>query len=282
MENSPEINSLLILAIGTAAMLLLSFSIVGIVLIYQRRVLKQKFELQEMEVAYQKRLLDAAIDSQEQERKRISSELHDGVGAMLSTIKLNLGFLKSEMENPTGLEALQETNQLLNETIEGVRRISKDLMPSTLGLFGLKAALKEFCGMVGKPGEISLYFYEPSSELALDERQQLLVYRIVQEAVNNALKHAQATEIHIRLMPEDGQAMLEVEDNGRGFDFANLHGTGQQAKGVGLYSIENRALMLDKMAVWGPAREGKGTVLRLIAPEERHPFVAPTQAQGLT
>jgi two-component system, NarL family, sensor kinase len=268
MENSPEINSLLILAIGTAAMLLLSFSIVGIVLIYQRRVLKQKFELQEMEVAYQKRLLDAAIESQENERKRIASELHDDVGAMLSTVKLNLGFVKSTLKEKEALEALVDTHALLDQTIEGVRRISKDLMPTTLAMFGIDAALQELADRVNKTEQIRVQFETIEGQADWTQREELLLFRIVQEALNNTLKHAQATQIDIRLDHSGIEPALQVEDNGKGFDFEHLYGTNQQSKGVGLYSIENRAMSLGRSAHWGPGKNGQGTLLTLVPLEE--------------
>ena len=131
------------LVVGTAGMLILAGGIIFFVLSYQRRVLRHKLEMQQMDFNYQQLLLEATVESQEKERRRVASELHDGVGAMLSAVKLNLNLLQSTLNG--NREAITETKKMLDETIENVRRISKALLPAGLEKVGLTPTLSELC-----------------------------------------------------------------------------------------------------------------------------------------
>ena len=244
------------LVIGTLTMLGLAGSIILFVVFYQKRLLKNKFTIQQMETDYQKDLLQSTIDSQEKERKRIASDLHDGVGAMLSAAKLNLNMLGTGAIPPEELkEAVGETKEMINETIETVRRISKALLPSSLEKFGLSQALEELCEKLTS-SVTAVVFYEQGEGATIEVSKQLLIYRIVQELVNNAIKHAEASEISVKFNWREGGLLFEVNDDGKGFDLKAIQG--DIKKGVGLYNIENRASLLNGEVTFD-SQPGQGT-----------------------
>lgn len=254
-----NLDTLIIIAIaGTSIFLFISGFVVFFVVFYQKRMLQKKMELQNIEAEYQRNMLQSTIDSQEKERKRIASELHDGVGAMLSAAKLNLGMLLSgAIPKEESAEAVDETKAMIDETIETVRRISKDLLPSSLEQFGISQAVEELCEKLTNPST-RIIFEHNDSNIDLDVHQELLLYRITQELINNALKHAQASEIKVILNAEP--ISLSVIDNGVGFDKELIEG--DIKKGVGLYNIENRVSLLNGELIFDTEKE-KGTSITI-------------------
>ncbi|MEO1053203.1 MAG: sensor histidine kinase [Bacteroidota bacterium] len=257
MNDAQQSDFILTLFIGTAGMLLLAGGIVFFVLFYQKRMLKSKIEKQEMEANYQKKLLKATIDSQEKERERIASELHDGVGAMLSTVKLYLNLLSPEASaNQEDAESLTDTKGLLDDTIETVRGISKELLPKALEMSGLTKAVEELCDKIDNPKGLRVRFAEEGAEKRLEKEKELLVYRIIQELINNAIKHSQAQKIEVKIGWQNGTLNLAVMDDGVGFDMDEVNQRSGKDRGIGLYTIENRASLLNADVDFSNNQEG--------------------------
>jgi signal transduction histidine kinase len=227
-------------SIATGVMLLLALSIVLFVLFYQKRILREQLKRQVMEAEYQQKMLEAALESQEKERSRLASDLHDSVGAMLSTIRLTLHpVVKAGNGQP-----LDQTKQLLDETIETVRRISRDLLPTSLEKFGLTYAVQELCERINLAGIIDVQFTEKGTRIELDKKREVLVYRIVQEMVNNTIRHSKASLLRIQMIWTD-TLHLVIQDNGEGFDYQSIKNRQSGIKaGLGLYSIETRVSLL--------------------------------------
>lgn len=248
-------------------MLILAGSIVFFVIYYQKRMLQNKIATQEMESGYQKQLLLTTIDSQEKERKRIASDLHDGVGAMLSAAKLNLNMLRSGAIPKEELtEALGETKDMIDETIETVRRISKDLLPSSLDVFGLSKAVQELCEKLDNP-KSQVVFEVSGEETALTKQQELLIYRMIQELINNALKHAEASTIKVNI-DWNVPLTVTVRDDGKGFNPEEIRG--DIKRGVGLYSIENRASLIGGKVIF-ESKPGAGATINVIIKNDHEP-----------
>ena len=248
------------LVVGTAGMLILAGGIIFFVLSYQRRVLRHKLEMQQMDFSYQKLLLEATVESQEKERRRVASELHDGVGAMLSAVKLNLNLLQSTLNG--NREAITETKKMLDETIENVRRISKALLPAGLEKVGLAPTLSELCQKLDLAGQLSIHFDCTGDIQRFVIEKELMVFRIAQELVNNAIKHAQAANIWVSLDWTHDQVKLSVEDDGKGIDLQALEAKSGIERGIGLYNIENRASLLHSKLQF-EQREPKGTSISM-------------------
>lgn len=253
-------NIILLVAVGSAGMIAMAISIISFVIYYQKRMLQNKIATQELESGYQKQLLLTTIESQEKERKRIASDLHDGVGAMLSAAKLNLNMLRSGAIPKEELtDALGETKEMIDETIETVRRISKDLLPSSLDVFGLSKAVQELCEKLNNP-KTKVIFEVRNEEFALSKQQELLIFRMIQELINNALKHAEASKISVRINWKQ-PLTITVQDDGKGFNPEEIRG--DIKRGVGLYSIENRASLIGGEVIF-ESEPGEGATINII------------------
>lgn len=176
------------------------------------------------------------IEAQEKDRERISRDLHDGMGALLTTLKL-------KMEKSGALATHPDMKDLIERTIAETRSLARNLMPSVLRDFGLNEALSQLVSDIESGASIRVHFFNEleRSEIKLQKEQHLYIYRIVQEALNNALKHAKCTEIQLSITVFDDHLALYIKDNGRGFGA----GRNKESKGLGLKNIEERVRLLN-------------------------------------
>lgn len=219
--------------------------------------LKEKQELLDTE---RKRNLSAMIDGQEQERKRLSLDLHDGLGQLLVAIKYKLEAVKSE--DPAYLnEVLKNTKLEISEAISETRNMSNNLMPTVLGSFGLINALRQLCLQLCRDDGITIDFDAEGHFEDLSDRKQIYIYRIVQEALSNALKHSEASRVNIQLMIIKTDVLLMIEDDGCGFDIEKtLYGSGR-----GITGMRERVGLLNGVF---EIRQGldKGTIIQIRIP----------------
>ncbi len=230
----------LVFLIGLAIVLLLAFTIIVFVIAYQKRMLNEKLKREKLEVAYQQKILKATLISQENERSRIATDLHDSVGAMLSTIRLTLHATESQL-NENNLFA--NSKQMLDETIETIRRISLDLLPVNLEKFGLSNTLQEMAERITQSGKVKVLFKEEGEKHLIKKESEVQVFRIIQELLNNSLKHAEATEIVLQMRWSDKLVLL-IKDNGKGFELPKEENFNEIKTGVGLHSINLRTKLL--------------------------------------
>jgi signal transduction histidine kinase len=250
-----ESNSIIfIYFIGTLGMLLLALSIFFFFVTYQKRMLKKQLELNETKAKQQEEILRNTISAQEKERKRIAQDLHDEVGAMLSVVKLNVGRIEKKSEEPMAKELAGETKTYLDEVITQVRRISRSLLPPSLEKFGLYFALEELANWVNKSEQLKIVCWKSGEQFRFESKKELAVFRIVQELLNNAIKHANASTILINArFSANKNLMISVVDNGKGFDLKE-----KMNAGLGLKNLESRSQIMDakfKMK----STPGKGT-----------------------
>ena len=230
----------LIIAIAIVAMLIMAGSIVVFVVFYQKKMIQEQLKRQAIEYEYQQRMMQAQLESQEAERRRLAADLHDSIGGMLSAIRVGIISLGRSLPDP---KAVNETKDMLDETISTVRRISRDLLPATLEKFGVVHAIREMCERFQATSSIAIRFTEGSDLPTLEPQKELMIFRVAQELLNNAIKHAEAANIHVTL--EFNSALrLTVEDDGVGFDVGAHKNDKPFAKGLGLFNIENRARLI--------------------------------------
>jgi PAS domain S-box-containing protein len=182
-------------------------------------------------------LINAVVEGQESERKRLSRELHDGLGPLLSSVKHNMDVIDpSNSSDPDkNIKYLNYSITLLNDAINELRTISQNLMPRILEDFGLVSALKELCERISQTNKLQVSFYSNEKYFDINKEIELGLYRIAQELLNNALKHSKADKINIQLVRKNDKVILLVDDNGIGFD------TRSSSKGFGLKNIQSRA-----------------------------------------
>ncbi|AWV99538.1 ATP-binding protein [Arcticibacterium luteifluviistationis] len=207
------------------------------------------------------------LEGQEEERKRMSREIHDGLGQMLTGIKLSLGRLNSPDMDPKLRRAYEHMKQLTNETIEATRAISFNLMPTALNDFGIVSALKIFVHQAQNETDLQFSIEVSSPEKRYTQNMEINIYRIVQEAINNIIKHASATVAKVKMHENNGLLELSITDNGKGFDPEKLKAERQSLIHNGLENIKMRVTLLN-----GTFRlttlEGEGTDIFIKLPFE--------------
>jgi len=188
-----------------------------LLLINVRRLSQQKITQleQEKQIAAQQ----AVMEGENEERRRLARDLHDGLGGMLSAVKINLN----------DIEQLQNARDMLDSSIEELRRVAHHLMPASLLRFGMKASLEDFCNAFP-----NVHFHYFGEDRRIAEKTEILVYRCVYELVNNAVKYADAKNINVQLVQSDDRISLTVADDGCGFDLENTK------FGMGLDNIRTR------------------------------------------
>src|SRR5678810_931169 len=180
------------LFLGTIGMLVLTIGLVVFIIMHQRRVQRFQQKLQQLEIDQQKMMLNASIKMQEEERQRLAADLHDDAGPLLATARLYLNENLVNQDKATQLQAIFQARQIIDDTIQLVRNISHSLMPPTLKNFGLESAVNDLFQKISGSGSMnaSCRFHDYRERLHPD--QELIIFRVIQELVNNILKHSNA------------------------------------------------------------------------------------------
>ncbi|MFH2096788.1 MAG: ATP-binding protein, partial [Bacteroidota bacterium] len=204
------------------------------------------------------RSLQALIDGQDNERQRLSRELHDGLGQLLIALKLKYESLFDDQEQNPGAV---ELSLLFDKTIEETRRISNNLMPAVLVEFGLDTALKTLCEDVKRNSGLDVAYSSSIKSESLPEEYKVPVYRIVQESLNNAVKHAKADRVSVIINMIEKTFSLEIIDDGIGFD---VHLARKNLNARGLKNIEERVeLMGGDLTISSQANKGTRIIIRI-------------------
>jgi signal transduction histidine kinase/Tfp pilus assembly protein PilF len=204
---------------------------------------KQKLQDQRIRELEQERQLiaaDAVLKGEEQERTRLARDLHDGLGGMLSGIKLSLthmagNFILSEADAQNFARTLTQ----LDQSIQELRRVAHSMMPENLIRFGLREVLRDYCDALGKSTGLPIRFQSFGLEERLEQSTEIILYRITQELLTNVIRHAGATGVLVQVLRHEEHLTLTVEDNGKGFD---AQSTGN---GVGLGNVRSRVNYLN-------------------------------------
>lgn len=203
---------------------------------------KMEEELISGQIAHQRQLTQATIDGQENERKEIGKELHDNIGQQLTTIKLFLDFAKTTADENTA-EMVNMALKAVSDVINDVRAMSRSLVPSTLKDLGLIESINELIDSLTRAKILKVEFdHLEFDENILPENQKLTLFRIVQEQLNNIVKHACANIVNIRLCSTAQEFILEIKDDGNGFDEKKIR------KGLGIINIKSRAELFNGRA----------------------------------
>ncbi len=250
--------------LGCMGGLLLSSSLIFFFLRYQKRLLQQKDELRRAEVAHKELLIQANIRSQEAERTRISKDLHDHVGATLSSLR----FLVSKMEqnsppSPELQHITTEYKQVIDNVITDVRNISHELSPTGLAIWGLQESIQDYCDKMGKLAGLQIVVTDTTDGgmKNLPYEAGLALFRVVQELLTNTIKHAKARNVGITTAGTAGAYTITYTDDGVGLPEGY-----QEKRGIGMSNIESRLLMINaSYEVQSPEGKGFEFVMHLAA-----------------
>ncbi len=225
----------------------ISLLVISFVLLFirnQNKLLKNRQQVHDGEMAHQKELMGAIIQSQETERKRIGQDLHDEVGGSLSNLRMLINRLDNEETGRQEIEnAVDNYKKLIDKIIQNVRNISHNLSPPALALFGFTAALEELSDIINDSGgsflSITNHAVTVSEQLPYNTAMSLI--RILQELISNTLKHAGAKQIGISIFMENGLLTIHYTDNGKGYDKDDIN----NKRGMGMQNIESRMNMIN-------------------------------------
>ncbi|UPT69860.1 MAG: histidine kinase [Flavobacterium sp. JAD_PAG50586_2] len=247
-KNSAELkaqnNRLKYSIFGITTMVLLI--LILFILLYQRKknqLIKEKYLKNKQEIRILKNqkeleVIQAMMDGEELERKRIARELHDGIGSKLSALKIKLSHLKPSDTSYNG--NLENINQLLGTSINELQQISYNLVPESLLKLGLENAVSDLCHLLHSES-VKIEFQSFGITQDIPIPNQINIYRIVQELINNALKHAECSEILVSCSQNENTFYIAVEDNGIGYDIEKV----KVKPGQGLKNLKNRIEMLN-------------------------------------
>ena len=234
----------LLITIGIASMLLLAAGFLLIMVVNQRKKWQLQRQMSKLKESQQNQLIEAAVRSEEGERHRIAEMLHDEVGALLSSSRIFLVEMNTKNLSESDRQDHGKVKEMIDESIQQVRSISHNLHSTILKEFGLNEAIRHFMKKVA--GGTTL-----NSVVELDEEYQisnaetdLAVYRIIQELVNNLIKHAHPRLINIRSSLSENQLQIQIRHNGEGLTQGQFEEFRFNPAGLGLKNIQNRIILL--------------------------------------
>jgi signal transduction histidine kinase len=204
----------------------------------------------------ERRLLNAIINTEETEKKRFAKDLHDGLGPLLSTVKMSLSALTPKVKDPVAVEILNNTSHVVNEALNTIKEISNNMSPHVLTNLGVASAISIFAAKVNSARSVTVDFRTNMEGERFDTDKEVVLYRVACELINNGMKHSGASKIEMDLNRHQKIITLQYLDNGRGFDTEKL--SSEEAVGMGLPNIETRVRSVDGVFVIESSK-GKGT-----------------------
>jgi len=209
---------------------------------YKQKQKLQQQRISELETQHQLTATEAVLKGEEQERTRLAKDLHDGLGGILSGIKYSFNTMKGNLiMTPENNQAFERSMDMLDSSIKEMRRVAHNMMPEALVKFGLDTALKDFCNDINQSGALQVNYQSIGLEnTMLEQSASIAIYRIIQELINNTMKHAAAKHAIVQLTKIEDRLSITVEDDGTGFNTSILN----QSKGIGWSNIVNRVEFL--------------------------------------
>src|SRR5258705_5900455 len=220
VNNQPGISSAIFF--GTIGMLALTIGLIVFIIFHQRKVIRYQLRLQRMEQDQQKLLLNASIRLQEEERQRIAADLHDDAGPLLATARLYLNENLVNLDKTTQLQSIYNAKQIIDDTIQLIRNILHSLMPPTLRNFGFESAWNELFQKISGSGSMNASSRFHDYRERLQSENELIIFRVIQELVNNILKHSNASFIHLTQNLSGNKLYIRLHHDGRGITQADF------------------------------------------------------------
>lgn len=243
---------------GTLLVFSLLVFIIYFIILYRRK--QEVFELEREQ--FKQAVLQAEIEMKEETLTTISRELHDNFGQVASLIKMNLSLLNKHVGDG-GKENLQQSMELIKQHIQDIRSLSVSLKGENLKRFGLLGMIKMDVDRYEKAGELKIHLDLPDGEVSFEQNKEIFMYRMVQEILNNVIKHAEATEVYITIAIEYGKDLIHIKDNGKGFVLDEV------TLGSGILNIKERCKFIggtfDLKSV-----PGKGTTYQISIEHGEH------------
>lgn len=260
----PTENSQILIVIVAVILVLLFFGVIFLVMVsyYNNRKLAAAREKKQLQESFEKQLLETRIEIQDQIFNSICEEIHDNVGQTLSLAKVQVNILTARGQSEQG--GLNEVRETISRAINDLRDIARSLNSDRIQQQPLEELIETELDRIRKTGMLQVSFHRLGSAPAIDPRKKLISFRIVQECLQNVLKHADARKVEVSLEFDEAQMTLTLQDDGRGFNQAALENS---SRGLGINNMRNRAQLMGG-AVQINSEAGQGTQIKLTVPYE--------------
>lgn len=246
---------LITIVVASIFFILIGSFLLLIVFVFLRRQRKNKEEKEGMKNSFERTLLKTQLEIQEQAFAYISQEIHDNIGQILSLVRLNLNTFGSIVTE----EKINQTDELLGKAIQDLRDLSHNLQNNRIHDIGIIESIRQLLLSLEKTGRYKTYFHTSDNFHILDPNTDIILYRMIQEIINNIIKHAAATIIKVEINSAPEINTILISDNGIGFNTALLK---QDRPGIGLHNITNRAKMING-TIDVKSEPGNGTTITL-------------------
>ena len=259
MPNDQYHEVFIVITAGSIIFIALAAAVTFILLFYQRKKLQHAEQLIIIEQQYTEQLLHAKIEMQEQTFNAISQEIHDNVGQTLSLAKVQMNII--EQKEMMDKELFGEAKANIGKAMTDLRDIARSLNTDKMSLFSLPAAISEEAARIERTGIVQIIIQTDGNEVSVDEQKKLIIFRMVQESLQNIIKHSKANLVQITLSFEPGYMLLTVADNGAGFYVEEM----KQNAGLGLQNIISRARLIGGSATI-ESKINEGTTITINIP----------------
>ena len=227
----------------TVVLLILLIFIISFLFMYKNRQQKHRLEMETAQEKYNREILQTQLEIKEQTMKNIAEEIHDNVGQLLSLVVVSLSGI--EVNDPVKATVkIENSIGIVEKAVGDLRNLSKSLDPENVVNLGLPVLVKFELDMLEKTGVYHTSFNLSGNERRLSKGSELVIYRIIQESLNNIMKHAKASEIIIVLNFMDDHLSVEIKDNGKGFSMEEAGGRAINKSGAGLRNMKNRTSLI--------------------------------------
>lgn len=247
----------IILIVGTLTLMVFVVFIILIVIEYRKRQLRHFTEKLELKHRYENEVLQTQLEVQEQSFKYVSEEIHDNIAQTLSLAKIKLYKTAGKTTDEVLKSGIETSTELLGTALNDLRNLSHILNGGLVSKLTLVESLEKELNYVSDVNDMDARLTISGDVYELNPEKKLMIFRIVQEAINNALKHGSATDINISLAYQPGLLRILIEDNGKGFDTSKTNDN----KGLGLHNMNVRAKLLGTIDI--ASQQNKGTTITL-------------------
>ena len=259
---SPEFTAIVL---STVFLLIVATGIVVLVLVYQKKQLQYFTEREQLKTRFDKEILESKLDIQEQTFKNISQEIHDNIGQILSLAKITINTMDVKEYDPLR-EKITASTELIGKAITGLRNLSMSLNADSILEMGLIRSMEFELDLIKKTGKYNTRLIVEGTPYNLTQQQELVLFRIFQETLHNALKHSKASEINMNVIYNSANFIMHISDDGIGFNAASIY-TKKTGTSSGLRNIKSRAGIIDANIKIN-SEEGKGTNIVITLPRK--------------
>jgi signal transduction histidine kinase len=250
-----------LLIIGTASILMILIFFFLLFIQFSKKRFEHMKEVFTLQEGFQRTLLQTQLEIQESTFTQISEEIHDNIGQMLSLVRINLNRLSTDSSQ----ERIDETDELLGKAIVDLRNLSHTLNTNFMAQSGLNSSLAKLVETIRRSGSLQVHFNSSNNTLKLSREKSIILFRMIQESLNNVLKHAGATEMSLTVDEESNFILITIADNGKGFDPGILQ---KPSEGLGLNNIFTRAKMIGGEVDINTAPDSGTTIRIKIKPDQ--------------